>query len=365
MKLFLATIGVVLITVALFIFTNQKSEFPVEKNDIIPTVTPAMPTSGITVNTPPEQSVIPMQTHVPQTFNNCGPASLSMLLSYYEYTVSQQELGAKLRPYQHPTGDNDDKSVTVAELAEEAKNYNLISYYLPNGNMEMLKTLVANGIPVLVRTWLHPNEDIGHYRIVRGYDDRTQEIIQDDSYEGKNLRYSYTVFTEMWQPFNYEYLVVARPDQVQLVDAIIGEDASEKIAWENANSRAIEEEKQNPDNAYPVFNQSVALYHLGKYQESITKFELSQNRLPPRMLWYQIQPIESYLENKQYDKVFSLTGAILNNNNRGFTELYLLRGRAYKEQGNIEAAKKEFQQAILYNHNSSEAKQALSEIMSQ
>lgn len=362
MKLLFITIGIVLLGGAVFIFISQRPIYRVEKNDTIPTVLPATLTPGEQVNTPPEQAVIPMKTHVAQTFNNCGPASLSMLLSYYEYNISQKEIGDKLRPYQHPTGDNDDKSVPVLELAEESKNYNLIPYYLPNGNLEMLKKFVSYGVPILVRTWLHPNEDIGHYRIVRGYDDITQEIIQDDSYEGKNLRYSYKVFNEMWQPFNYEYLVLARPDQVGLVDAIIGEDIAEQKAWEHALERALIEEGESPDNPYPVFNQSVALYNLRRYKESIQKFEMSQNKLPKRMLWYQIQPIKSYLEDKQYDKVFSRTEAILKNNNRAYTELYLLRGRAYKEQGNTEAARNEFQQAIFYNVNSSEAKRALSEL---
>lgn len=359
MKLLLIAISGVFIITAYFIFTNQKADFSIKKSNSTPTVSPTTPIPGVQVNTPPEYAEIPMQMHVAQTFNNCGPASLSMLLSYYEYKVSQQELGAKLRPYQHPTGDNDDKSVTVAELAEEAKNYNLISYYLPNGNMDIIRKLVANGMPVLARTWLHPNEDIGHYRIVRGYDDIKQEIIQDDSYEGKNLRYSYKVFTEMWQPFNYEYMVLARPDQVQIVDEIIGEDVTESIAWLHAYERAIVEETENQNNVYPIFNQAVALYHLSRYKESIRAFERSQSKIPGRMLWYQIQPIQSYLEDKQYDKVFSLTSAILDNHNRGFTELYLLRGRAYKEQGKIEAARNEFQQAVFYNVNSEEAKQAL------
>jgi tetratricopeptide (TPR) repeat protein len=347
-----------------FIYSTKKAEFRVKKNNSTSSVTSATSTSGVSIIIPVEQSEIPLRTHVAQTFNNCGPASLSMMLSYYDNSVSQKDLGAKLRPYQHPTGDNDDKSVTVAELALEAKNYNLISYYLPNGNMDIIKKLVANGMPVLVRTWLHPNEDIGHYRIVRGYDDIKQEIIQDDSYEGKNRRYSYKVFVEMWQPFNYEYMVLARPDQVQIVDEIIGEDVTESIAWQHAYERAIVEETENQNNVYPIFNQAVALYHLGRYKESIRAFELSQSKIPGRMLWYQIQPIQSYLEDKQYDKVFSLTSAILDNHNRGFTELYLLRGRAYKEQGKIEAARNEFQQAVFYNVNSEEAKQALSGIES-
>ena len=41
-----------------------------------------------------------------------------MALSYYGVRESQQDLGRDLRPYQNPQGNNDDKSVTLAELAE-------------------------------------------------------------------------------------------------------------------------------------------------------------------------------------------------------------------------------------------------------
>ena len=75
-----------------------------------PTPTPTLPPL-------PSQKILPNDYHVFQTFNNCGPAALSMELSYYGINISQQELVQDLRPYQNPQGDNDDKSVTLDELA--------------------------------------------------------------------------------------------------------------------------------------------------------------------------------------------------------------------------------------------------------
>lgn len=319
----------------------------------------------VAVAQPPAEYVIPQQLQVNQTFNNCGPASLSMLFSYQGKNISQDVLGKKLRPYQNQQGDNDDKSVTVEELSVEAKNYSLLSYHRPHGSMTLIKTLIANDIPVLVRTWLSPDEDIGHYRIVRGYDDTTKQIIQDDSYEGADLRQSYDVFLEMWQPFNYEYMIVVSPYKKQLVEQILKTDTNKKTAWINAYNKAVEEAKDQPENPYPIFNQSVALFHLGKYEQARDLYESVQFQLPWRMLWYQTEPIESYVKTGNYEQVFTLTDQILSNENRGFSELYLMRAESYKQQGDIDAARAEINKAIYYNNNLASAKEALQQLNTQ
>jgi tetratricopeptide (TPR) repeat protein len=78
------------------------------------------------------------------------------------------------------------------------------------------------------------------------------------------------------------------------------------------------------------------------------------------MLWYQIEPLESYLELGKYDQLFSLTDDIFQDQNRGFSELYLLRARAYIAMGNITAAKEELRQAIFYNEQLSTPRELLS-----
>ncbi len=52
-----------------------------------------------------------------------------------------------------------------------------------------------------------------------------------------------------------------------------------------------------------------------------------------------------------YEKLFEVTQKILDNENRGFSELYILRGNIYMEQGKEDLALKEFQNAVLYNKN--------------
>ena len=136
------------------------------------TITPTVPTP-----TPlPDKIILVNDYQIFQTFNNCGPAALSMALSYYGINKSQKELGQELRPYQIPKGNNDDKSVTLEEMAQKAQEFNLIPYHRPNGTIEVLQKFIAIGIPIITRTRLTQYDDIGHYRVIKGYDSINREF---------------------------------------------------------------------------------------------------------------------------------------------------------------------------------------------
>lgn len=289
------------------------------------------------------------KTHIFQSFNNCGPASLSMALSHYGITATQLELGLALRPYQQAQGDNDDKSVTLSELAAKAKEYGFEVYHRPAGNFKVLENLIAQDLPVITRTWLKPGEDIGHYRVVTGYDQDKKQLIQDDSLQGKQLSYSYDEFDQLWQAFNYEFLVLVPKEKVETVEKILDEINTQAQAWQTALMLAEQQLENDQSNIYAQFNKSVALYHLGQHEESIDAYEKVATKLPSRMLWYQIEPIMAYYKVGNFDKVIMVADQILNHDNRAYSELYQLKGLIYEEQGNKELAKENFDKATIYN----------------
>lgn len=326
--------------------------------------------SSISIKEPGDSALLQNPKHTYQTFNNCGPATLSMMLSWFGKDVSQKELGDAMRPYQIPSGDNDDKTIFTYEFVDWAKKYGLESIGRVNGDIELLKTFTANGIPVVVKTWLHVGEDIGHFRIVRGFDERDaglpagrQVIIQDDSYEGPNKKISYYDFLSMWQPFNYAYIIVYTPAQKDLVEAIIGEELEEKVVWQNALTRAQKEAELDGENVYPVFNMATSYFHLGEYQKSVNAFEKVESRIPRRMLWYQIEPIQAYKELGNYQRAFQVVDNILENGNQAFSELYQIRGEIYLAQGDKDKARQEFELAIQYNQNFEPAKISLESLL--
>ncbi len=329
----------------------------------LPTIIPTTPPSPapIPLNVP-QSKTLTNDYHIFQTYNNCGPAALSMALSYYGVNKSQAQLGEELRPYQIPGGDNDDKSVTLEEVAEKSKEYGLTPFLRPNGNNEIIKKFIASDIPVVARTWLKEGDDIGHYRIIKGYDDTTNEFIQDDSLQGKNLRYSYDSFDRIWDKFNYQYLVLVPENKLSIAKQIIGEDLDEKIAWKKAVDLSKQKILENPNDYTAGFNLSVAYYKLGDYQKSVEEFEKVQSRLPFRTLWYQIEPILAYYQLGNYNRVIQISDQILGYHNRAYSELYILKGNIYLKQGNKEAARTEFQKALQYNKNLTAAQEALSSL---
>lgn len=349
---FSAVIGFVLFSPKQSIVNNQAS------------IISSSPTPGpLPIPSIPPQKVLSNGNyHIFQTFNNCGPAALSMALRFYEINVDQEELGNALRPYQVTGGDNDDKSVTLEELAEKSKEYGFIPYHRPMGNPEIVKQFIASDIPVITRTWTKPNEDIGHYRIVKGYDEALGVFIQDDSLQNKNLEYAYSDFNQIWKKFNYEYLVLVPKGKVEIAKQILGKNKDARTAWQNAVENSELELSSNPNDIYARFNLSVALYNIGDYKRSTEEFERVENFLPFRTLWYQIEPIEAYYELGNYDRVFQVTDKVLGYYNRAFSELYILRGKIYQKQGNTELARNEFQKAVFYNSNLKEARTLLSAI---
>jgi tetratricopeptide (TPR) repeat protein len=294
------------------------------------------------VTLPPSESakVLTGGTQVFQTYNNCGPAALSMAFSYYGIKTSQHELGDILRPYQHPQGDNDDKTTTFAEMEHLAQSYGFTTFVRPNGNPEIIKGFINLGIPVIAKTWTKPNEDIGHFRIIKGYDDVAKTFIQDDSLQGKNLIYSYDDFNKLWEAFSYQYLVLVPEDKLEMAKVIIGKDLNEKVSWERVLDSNTSE-----------FNKLVASYKLGMYQEAVEIYEKIKDTLPRRMLWYQIEPILAYQKVGDYDKVFEITDNLINNGNRAYSEVYQIRGEIYESQGKANEAKAEFEKVLMYNKN--------------
>ena len=48
-----------------------------------------------------------------------------------------------------------------------------------------MRLLLANGIPVIANQLLESGSDIGHYRVVKGYDEASRELITDDPLQRK------------------------------------------------------------------------------------------------------------------------------------------------------------------------------------
>ncbi len=310
--------------------------------------------------------------HEWQTWNNCGPATLSFYLSYYGSTLTQAVTGSALRTHQ------DDKNVGPYEIANFAANQGYGWDVRVNGNSDLIRTFVTNGIPVLIETWheAEPNNGMGHYRLISGYDDAAQHWIAYDSYDTLNLiqpdgpyrgiRLAYAETDLLWKVFNRLYVVIYPQEKQPLVHSIFGAELSEaQMSQVAALEQARTEIAADPNDAFAWFNLGSMLAELNNPADAAAAFDRArQIGLPWRMLWYQHAPFDVYSQMGRHQEVLTLADATLRNVTT-IEEIYLWKGRALAALGDVEGARQQWQQALALNPSFTAAQSALAAIGSQ
>lgn len=211
-------------------------------------------------------------SHVYQTWNNCGPASVVMALSSMGVRVSQETARLALR------GEDIRRGMPATNVDPWVReNFGLRALVRTGGSPEMLKRFVANGYPVLVTQWLEDpigaisRQRIAHYRVVRGYDDARGVFVANDPYRGAKVALDYAWFDRTWLPFLYRYLVIFQPGDEARVRAIVGEDWDELRAREHTYARAKAAAEASRDQyAWAAYGE--AAYRVGLFEESVAAF---------------------------------------------------------------------------------------------
>ena len=104
-----------------------------------PTVTP-QPTHTATPVPLPRQARIEGLTIIPQGFNNCGPANLTINLNFYGNPTTQAEAAAFLKP------NREDRNVSPWQMVDYVNEQtDMRAFIASGGDIEMLKRLLAAG----------------------------------------------------------------------------------------------------------------------------------------------------------------------------------------------------------------------------
>ncbi|PWH20603.1 MAG: hypothetical protein DDG58_02005 [Ardenticatenia bacterium] len=295
-------------------------------------------------------------THIWQKWNNCGPATLAMYLSYFGITLTQAEIAAALKP------NWDDKNVSPHEMADFATQQGLHALVRVNGSAERLRLLLSNGLPVMVETWLElePNNGMGHYRLLTGYDDSRQIWIAYDSYVStgvkadapyQGIQLPYTEMDTLWAVFNRTYLLLYTEELAPIVTGILAEEMDDQVMWERALAHAQAEMTSRPDDPFVHFNLGSVLVALGEYEQAAAAFDRARIiGLPWRMLWYQFAPFRAYYETGRYDELVALADATIVTAGE-IEEVYYYKGLGLAALGRHDEARKNWQHALELNPN--------------
>jgi len=294
--------------------------------------------------------------HMYQTWNNCGPANLSMALSYYGWPGTQADAAKFLKP------DPEDRNVNPDEMAAFARSQGLSAIVRANGTLELLQRLVRAGFPPVVEKGFEPEEKLGwmgHYELVVGWSDTTREFIVMDSYLGPNQAVSFDDMDRYWRQFNRTYIVVYRPEQQAEVVKIIGAEMDDATMYHNALARAQGEVSSNQKDAFGWFNVGSNYAALKLFDESASAYDQARRLgLPWRMTWYQFGWFEAYLAVNRLDDVMALADVTLKNDPYA-EEMYYYKGLVFQKRGDENAAREQFNLALKHNPNFGKAKQAL------
>lgn len=323
---------------------------------------PSEPTESASTNALPSSARIYGILHQQQTWNNCGPATITMALSYYGWQRDQAYAGSRLKP------NREDKNVSPHELATFVEDEsNVRAIVRMGGTLDMLKLLIANDFPVVIETgaMFEAYDWIGHYRALVAYDDAYDLFYFFDSFLGvgdaaQGVSISYANVDANWQAFNRTFIVVYEPQREGQLRELMGDYWNEAAAAQIAFETAQLEARREPQNGFAWFNMGTSLVTLKRYQEAATAFDQANRtgKLPWRIYWYQYGPFESYFQIGRYDDVLSLV-KINQNNSRELEETYYWQGRVRQAQGNRQQASASYLRALGYNPNFDEARRAL------
>ncbi|MCB8942233.1 MAG: C39 family peptidase [Ardenticatenaceae bacterium] len=338
-----------------------------------PTNTPE-PTAAATAMPLPPQARIDGLEIIAQGFNNCGPANLTINLTFYGDTTTQETAAAFLKP------NREDRNVSPWQIVDYVNEQSTMRAFIGSGGtLELLKRLIANGFPVVIEKGYElPSEGwLGHYLTLFAYDDAQQEMLSMDTnlgpWDNSGRVDSYEDIEYYWQQFNYTFYVVYPPSQEQIVYDLLGEEMLDTaVMWQNAAEIAQADIDQNPENAFAWFNLGSSLTRLGEMTGEAAFYENGANAfdqarvlgIPPRIVWYQFRPYIAYMKVGRYQDMLDLAEATLaTQGGQNVEETYLYKGHALAFTGNGAGAVEAYQEALRLNENFYPAQWALDAIV--
>ncbi len=300
---------------------------------------------------------LPGVAHTWQKWNNCGPSATMMALSAFGVTEDQLAIAAVLKP------DREDTNVSPEEIARYIESRGLRADVRWGGTPALARAAVRAGMPLVAEQWIGVDGrgEMGHYRVVTGYDDASSEVVAMDSYYGPSQRYAAAAFAAMWQPFLGAYVLVYDPSQSDLARAVLGEDADPAANEARVAQQVRAFADAHPQDAWAHYALGESLARRGRHDEAVAAFERAiAIGLPFRAFWYQFGYAESLHalgRNEQLLAQADVTLAPMKGEN--LEEWQFWRGRALEGLGRREEAREAYQRALFFQPSFAPASQAL------
>ena len=351
------------------IFVPEEGAISSTKIVVQPTPLPSNSTPDAPSNLPqptPTQTLTPIPKsisltgvqHEYQTWNNCGPTTLAMALSYWKWDGDQRIIADFTKP--NPR----DKNVTPYELTAYVEEKTQLQTILRvGGEIELLKRFLAAGFPVIIEKGFEGRDFdgwMGHYVLVTGYSDSDQQFTFQDSYYGPDQVMGYEDFESYWRAFNFTYIVVYPSESKDEVMEILGFQADEDFNYRHAAQKASDEiyTLNGRDQFFAWFNRGANLVSLqdfagaaSAYDEAFAIYpDIPEKERPWRMMWYQTGPYWAYYYSGRYQDVIELAGTTLDAMSEPvLEESYYWRALSREALGDTQGAVKDLRSALKFH----------------
>jgi hypothetical protein len=319
---------------------------------------------GLTRSVAAEGPGLPAQLYLPaqhywQTRNNCGPTAVAMAASVFGIRVDPERARWALRPEVESVG------MDPARVPGYVLTLGLGARPRVNGELDTVRRLLANDVPVIVTQWLSASQPIEHYRLVVGYDLNQRALLVHDSTRGPLVWLSEVEFNQLWSPTGQAYIPVYRPDQLPTVASIIGQDWDDTWMYNRALARAVDEVWRSPRDAWTWARVGTYAYALGDSRTAQTAWQVAGSLgLPQGEDWLPGWLAAATLELGDYFTALGYADRALTRYPTS-AGLHLVRGRALQGLGRTSEAVGAFRRALELEPQFTAARAALDRVVSQ
>ncbi|ADY27748.1 peptidase C39 bacteriocin processing (plasmid) [Deinococcus proteolyticus MRP] len=148
-----------------------------------------------------------------QGYNDCGPASIGMVLAYYKQPVDVKTISAA-------TKASPNSYMHVEQIGRYVGQYGLQTTQVKNANIGAPVRLIRLGVPVIALTYFQQVGVIPHFRVIRGFDQPKGLLYLADPLAG-SVAMRYTDFNMLWNTQGKQMVAVYPPGLHQKVQAAI------------------------------------------------------------------------------------------------------------------------------------------------
>ena len=151
-----------------------------------------------------------------QSYNACGPASITQVLGYFGLNVNVNDVSKWTRP--------DERSYMSAQaIVDFAPVVGMEAKLYAYGNLNTVRAAIKNGLPLIALQSHIPEAGkvIPHWRVIVGYDDARRAVYTKDPLLGY-VAIGYDDFIRVWNEQRGQFAVLYPPKLSATVKKTLG-----------------------------------------------------------------------------------------------------------------------------------------------